>query len=1094
MSRFLLISFFAVILFFSTSAKEEKDSKETGKLVSTSFSDIKFRNIGPALMSGRIADIAIHPANENCWYVAVGSGGVWKTVNAGTTWTPVFDKQSSYSIGCVAIDSNNPHTVWIGTGENVGGRHVGYGDGVYRSDDDGANWKNMGLKESQHISRILIHPKNSNIVWVAAQGPLWSKGGDRGIFKTTDGGKTWKKVLGDNEWTGATEIVIDPRDPDVLYAATWQHQRTVAAYIGGGPESAIYRSDDGGDNWMKLEEGLPKTNIGKMGLAVSPQNPDVVYAAIELDRRTGEIYKSTNRGVSWQKQSATVSGATGPHYYQELYACPHQFDRIYLMDMRIQISEDGGKTFRRMKEENKHSDNHSIAFRKDDPNYMIVGTDGGIYETFDLAKNWRFIDNLPVTQFYKVAVDDASPFYNVYGGTQDNNTLGGPSRTDCLNGIRNADWHVVLYADGHQPATEPGNPNIVYAEWQQGNLVRTDQKTGEIVHIQPQPGKGEMAERFNWDSPILVSPHSPSRIYYASNRVWRSDDRGDSWRPISGDLTKNQNRMELPMMGKQWGWDAPWDMDAMSFYNTITSLAESPVKEGLIYAGTDDGAIQMTEDGGQNWKKIEITSMPGLPAEAFINDIKADLFDGNTVYAALDNHKNGDFKSYLYKSSDKGKNWTSIAGTFPERTLIWRVVQDYVRPELLFAATEFGIYFTVDGGTKWVKFTGGLPTISFRDLAIQKRENDLIGASFGRGFFVLDDYSFLRKVSNKQLEEEAQLFQPRDAWWYIPKATLGFEANGSQGNGYFTAPNPPFGVEFTYYLKDDLKTMKEIRQEKDKALKKENKDIDLPDWDKLEAERRQDSLMILLIVKDAGGNVVRRIEGPAKKGFHRVAWDLHYPLNNSLTVSNEEYEEIIQGALAAPGNYTVTLASLVDGVVKELSAPLNFSVKQMREGTLKGSGAEASAEFAKELANVKRVSSAVTAALASSMKKVENMQKALTLSSVSPGQIEKDIYQLKQDLFKLDERVNGNKSKQQVGEIDKLKVSDRIGIAEAGTANSTYGPTPTHRKSLDIAKEELNEIKAELETIMTGKIPALEKKLIEMGSPWLEGNPIPDTK
>lgn len=1094
MSKFFTISFFVVILFFTANAKEDKDLKEKGKLVSASFADLKFRNIGPALMSGRIADIAIHPTNENCWYVAVGSGGVWKTINAGTTWTPVFDKQSSYSIGCVTIDTNNPHTIWVGTGENVGGRHVGYGDGIYRSDDDGANWKNMGLKESQHISRILVHPKNSNIVWLAAQGPLWSKGGDRGIYKTTDGGKNWKKVLGDSEWTGATEIVIDPRNPDVLYAATWQHQRTVAAYIGGGPESAIYRSDDGGETWLKLEEGLPKSNIGKMGLAISPQNPDVIYAAIELDRRTGEIYKSTNRGASWQKQSATVSGATGPHYYQELYASPHQFDRIYLMDVRIQISEDGGKTFRRMKEEFKHSDNHSIAFRKDDPNYMIVGTDGGIYETFDLAENWRFIDNLPVTQFYKVAVDDAVPFYNVYGGTQDNNSLGGPSRTDCLNGIRNADWRVVLYADGHQPATEPGNPDIVYAEWQQGNIVRTDQKTGEIVHIQPQPEKGEKSERFNWDSPILVSPHSPSRIYYASNRVWRSDNRGDSWSPISGDLTKNQNRMKLPMMGKQWGWDAVWDMDAMSYYNTITSLAESPVKEGLMYAGTDDGAIQLTEDGGKNWMKIEITSMPGVPAEAFINDIKADLYNENTVYVVLDNHKNGDFKSYLYKSIDKGKSWTSISGSFPERTLIWRIVQDHVRPELMFAATEFGIYFTVDGGSKWVRFTGGLPTISFRDLAIQKRENDLVGASFGRGFFILDDYSFLRKVTDEQLEEAAQLFEPRDAWWYIPKATLGNEAKGSQGNGYFSAPNPPYGVEFTYYLKEDLKTIKEIRQEKEKLLKKENKDIELPDWDKLEAERRQDSLEIIMTVKDADGNVVRRIKGPVKKGFHRVSWDLHYPMNNTLTASTEEWEENIQGTLAAPGKYSVSMSSLVDGVVKELAGPVSFSVKQMREGTLKGSGAEEAAKFGKELANLKRISTAVTEALKSSMNKVANMEKALRLTSAVPGELEKDIYQVKQDLFILDEKVNGNKSKQQVGELDMPKISDRISTAETGTVNSTYGPTPTHRRSLDIAKEELDEIKSDLEVIMTSRIPVLEKKLIELGSPWLEGNSLPDTK
>ncbi|MCK5169677.1 MAG: hypothetical protein KAQ75_07350, partial [Bacteroidales bacterium] len=589
-------------------------SQEKENLIKEStFAGLKLRNIGPAFMSGRIADIAIHPENENIWIVAVGSGGVWKTENSGTTWKPVFDGQSSYSIGCVTIDANNSNIVWIGTGENVGGRHVGYGDGIYKSEDGGNSWTNMGLKESHHISKIIVHPNNSNIVWVAAQGPLWSKGGDRGLFKTTDGGKTWKRTLGDNEWIGATDIVIDPRNPNVLYVATWQRHRNVAAYMGGGPGTAIYRSTDGGEIWGKLTKGLPKSNMGKIGLAISPQKPDVLYAAIELDNRTGGVYKSVNKGASWAKQSDAVSGATGPHYYQELYACPHKFDRLYLVDVRMQISDDGGKKFRQMSEKFKHSDNHSIAFKLDDPNYLLVGTDGGIYETFDLTENWKYIPNLPITQFYKVAVDDAEPFYNIYGGTQDNNTQGGPSRTDNRSGIRNSDWDIVLFADGHQPATEPGNPDIVYAEWQQGNLVRADRKTGELVYIQPQPDEGEPYERFNWDAPILVSPHSSTRLYYASHRVWRSDNRGDSWKVISGDLTKNQERLALPIMNKTWSYDSPWDLDAMSVYNTITSLAESPIQEGLIYAGTDDGHIQVTENGGQTWRKINVGDLPNVP-------------------------------------------------------------------------------------------------------------------------------------------------------------------------------------------------------------------------------------------------------------------------------------------------------------------------------------------------------------------------------------------------------------------------------------------------------------------------------------------------
>lgn len=1070
-------------------------AKGDSVLTDAAFSGLKLRSIGPAFMSGRIADIAIHPQDDNVWYVAVGSGGVWKTVNAGVTWKPIFDDQGSYSIGCVTIDPGNPHIIWVGTGENVGGRHVGYGDGVYRSQDGGASWKNLGLKDSQHISKIIVHPENSDVVWVAAQGPLWSKGGDRGLYKTIDGGATWKKTLGDDEWVGVTDIAVDPRDPDRLYAATWQRHRNVASYMGGGPGTALYRSTDGGETWEKLTKGLPKSNMGKIGLAVSPQRPDVIYAAIELDRRTGAVYRSADHGGSWVKMSEAVAGGTGPHYYQELYACPHQFDRIYLMDVNFQVSDDGGTSFRRVKGQYKHVDHHAMAFRADDPDYMIVGNDGGLYESFDLAENWRFMANLPVTQFYKLSLDDAEPFYNIYGGTQDNNSQGGPSRTDNVHGIRNSDWFITFFGDGHGSATEPGNPDIVYSEMQQGYMGRVDRTTGEIIMIQPQPREGEDYERFNWDAPILVSPHSSTRIYFASQRVWRTDDRGDSWTPISGDLTRHQERMDLPIMDKIWSWDSPWDFVAMSSYNSITSLAESPVQEGLIYAGTDDGLIQVTEDGGKTWRAVEVGSLPGVPKTAFVNDIKADLFDANTVYIALDNHKYGDFDPYLSKSTNRGKSWKSIAANIPKRTLVWRVVQDNVRPGLLFAGTEFGIYFTIDGGGQWIKLKGGVPTISFRDLAIQRRENDLVGATFGRGFYVFDDYSVLRDVSESQLKQEATLFPTRKAWWYIQRGVLSWDEKASQGAAFFTAPNPPFGATFTYYLAEGLKTIKDIRQAEEKKLTKKEADIPFPGWDKLADEIAQTDPAIWLTVRDAGGDVVRRIKGPAAKGFHRVAWDLRYPATDPVGAERRgggEDDEDRGGVMAAPGEYTVTLSKEIDGKITDLAGPMPFTVERMREGALEGASPEEVAAFWKELAALDRSVSAASLALRNAIRKVDAMRGALSRTPAAPGDLDGQLHALRQSLLDIDERLNGNPAKRQVGEKGAPTVRGRLRFATSACRMSTYGPTPNIRNTFELARSEFAAIRPELEKMLDERIPEMERALQQAGAPWMEGQPIPE--
>ncbi len=1052
----------------------------------TTLAGMKFRSIGPAFMSGRIADVAIHPENDNVWFIAVGSGGVWRTENSGVTWKPVFDKQKVYSTGCVTIDPNQPSTVWVGTGENVGGRHISFGDGIYKSLDGGTSWKNMGLKKSEHISKIIVHPENSDVVFVAVQGPLWTSGGERGFYLTRDGGKTWKKTLGNEEWTGVTDIEMDPENPDVIYAATWDRHRTVAAYMGGGPGTGLHKSTDGGETWTALKAGLPKGNLGKIGLAVSPQKPNVVYAAIELDRRSGAVYRSEDYGQNWKKMSATVSGATGPHYYQELYASPHKFDRIYLMDVRAQVSEDGGKTFTRMPEKHKHSDNHAMAFRADDPNYLLVGCDGGLYESFDLGQNWRYMANLPLTQYYKVAVDDAEPFYNIYGGTQDNNTQGGPSRTDNVHGIMNADWSVVLFGDGHQPATEPGNPDIVYAEWQQGNLCRVDRTTGELVYIKPQSAAGDPVERWNWDSPILVSPHSPTTLYFASQRVWKSTNRGDSWEAISGDLTKDLERIEQPIMGGTQSWDNAWDIYAMSDYSTITSLAESPAQQGLVYAGTDDGLIQVTEDGGGSWTEIPVSKL-GAPATAFVNDIKADRYDANTVYVSLDNHKFGDYRPYFYKSTDKGKSWKKMTNGLPDTTLVWRMVQDHVKKELMFLATEFGIYTSLNGGQNWHQLKGGLPTISFRDLAIQQRENDLVGASFGRSFYVLDDYSPLREVTQEAMNAEAHLFPVKDAWWYIPRPVLSYDQKGSQGAAHYVAPNPDFGAIITYHLAQDYESLQDARKKAEKEKKGEG--VAFPGWETLEQEQMQQKPAVYLVIRDKDGKVVRRIKSPAKKGMHRVAWDLRYPSTNGVRNSKlpKSANDGPKGFLAAPGSYTATLVKLVDGVSTELAPAQSFTVKRLHKGALEGSSPDATAAFWRDIETINLELSATSMALREASQKLKRMEIALGRSQSVPGTLDKQIHDLSAQLYRMEKQLSGDPLRREVGEKSQPTIGNRINVATTGTRSSTYGPTPTHQQNLKMAKQQLDALSAELQQILDTEMPALEKALKEVKAPAVKG-------
>ena len=1080
MKHIVTIAFLIGLVSTATqAAKSDSSELMTDKL----FSGMKLRNIGPAYMSGRIADIEVDPRNTSIWYVAVGSGGVWKTQNGGITWKPIFDKQEVYSTGDVTIDPSNSNIIWVGTGENNGGRHLSFGDGVYRSLDGGESWKNMGLKETEHISDIIVHPSDSNTVWVSSQGPLWSKGGQRGLYKTSNGGKTWEHVLKIDEWTGVTSLVIDSRNPDKLYAASWQRQRTLPSYVGTGPGSAIHTSDDGGNTWRKLSKGLPETDMGKIGLAISSQNPDVVYAAIELNQRKGGLYRSENQGASWTKMSDAVGGGTGPHYYQEIFADPHNFDRIFMASNYSQYSEDGGKTWTPLNNKNKHVDDHAMAFHPTDKNFMLVGSDGGIYETRDGMKKWRFLSNMPLTQFYKIAVDDTKPFYNVYGGTQDNSSQGGPSRTTKKHGIKNNDWFLILDWDGHQPATEPGNPDIVYGQRQEGNLARYHRKTNEYVSIQPQASPGEPAERYNWDAPILVSAHNPQRIYHASQRVWRSDDRGNSWQAISGDLTKDQNRMHMPVMDRTWSVNSGFDLLAMSNFNTIANIAESPLDENILYAGTDDGLIQVTTDGGKNWQRIEIKDIKGIPSTAYVNDIRADLFDKDTVYVALDNHKYGDYNPYLIKSTNRGKSWKSIASNLPKKHLVWRIVQDHINKDLLFLGTEFGLFFTVNGGNNWVELTGDVPTISFRDVKIQRRENDLVAGSFGRGFFILDDFSPLRTINENSLKQDALLFTSRDALWYIPDSMH----TDSQGDFEYRAKNPEFGATFTYYLKDGIKSLKEHREDKEKKNIKKGKFPLYPEWAKVEEELREAEPAVYLIIKNKKGDIVRKVKAKAKKGLHRVTWDLRLPSANALGTTPSFFGN--NGPLVAPGEYSASLFTTVAGKTSNLAPSVNFNVKPLHLENEAGSvSPQERTELVLEVETLRRHVSTATSQVNELKDQLKSIRIAMDRSTAATGDLEVKYQQLREAVFSAEEILNGQKSINGMGSMP-ASVSERLFMIEFVRAN-TWGLTNTQKQQLGYVKSTLSLLQPKLTNLMQKEFPALKQALLEAGAPWIPSGPV----
>jgi len=1091
---FLAVALLSVTVIFAQKKKDEnKDEKKDEEktfINSSLVSGLKFRSIGPAWASGRISDFAVNPKNTKEYYVAVASGNVWKTENNGTTWSPVFDKYGSYSIGVVVLDPNNPNVVWIGTGENNHQRALGYGDGIYKSLDGGKSFKNMGLKESRQIGGIVIDPRNSNVVFVAAEGSVWGPGGERGLYKSADGGISWKKVLEISENTGVNNVKIDPLNPDIMYATSEQRRRTAFTKIGGGPESAVYKSTDAGETWRKIMDGLPKVDIGGMGIDVSPVDPNVVYLIMEAAENKGGFFRSTDKGESWDKMSDYTSSG---QYYNEIVCDPKDVDKVYSTETVSRYTKDGGKTWTNISTDERHVDDHAIWIDPSDTEHYIIGGDGGIYETWDAGKTFDFKENLPVTQFYRVNVDNVEPFYNVYGGTQDNNSMGGPSMSTNRDGVVNDDWFVTAGGDGFWTAIDPDNPDIVYSESQYGNVVRYDKKSGERIDIRPTERRGELTYKWNWNTPMFVSPHKGSRLYMAANKVFRSEDRGNTWEVISDDLTTQVDRNSFPVMGKYWPADAVAKDVSASLWGTVVALDESKLKEGLLYAGTDDGVISVTENGGGSWTQVK--SFPGVPQYTYVSDLCADRFDENVVYATFDNLKSDDFKPYIFKSTDKGKSWVSISGNLPENGTVYTIVQDNIRKELLFAGTEFGVFFTIDDGKNWVQLKSGLPTIAVRDIAIQERESDLVLATFGRGFYILDDYSPLRQISDDLKEKKATIFPIKDAKMFIQTG-----GKGNQGNTYYSADNPDFGATFTWYLKEVPKTKEQLRKDEEQKLFKDGKPIPQPTWREIELEGKVEKSHLIFTITDASGNVVRQLTSSPSKGVNRINWDLRYSMPTSVNLTGS-FSPIAEGGrrgrrgggggsiLVMPGKYKVGLQMWHEGELTNLVEPVEFTCKKLNNTTLPAENYRENVEFAQKVSKLAITVVGTGRMIGETTSKVENIKQAIYSTPGASQDLMNKARALGKELEELNFKMNGLTAKASTEEIppEQVPLNTRLGIITSTHMGSTSGITTTEKQNYEILKEEFPPVLDALKRIVETDIPALEAELNKIGAPWTPG-------
>ena len=866
------------------------------------FKNLEFREIGPAVMGGRIDDFAVVESNPDIVYVGTASGGVWKTTNNGTTWEPVFDKEGVSTIGDIAIAPSDPSVVWVGSGEPNNRQSASWGDGIYKSLDGGKTWKNMGLAATHHIGRIVIHPKNPDAVYVAAQGHLWGPNPERGVYKTTDGGKTWQQVLKINDDTGVNDIAMDPESPDILYAAAYERRRTPFGFNGGGPDSAIYKTTDGGATWKKLTKGLPwengTTDTGRIGLDIYRKDPNIVYAEIQHEK--GGTFRSEDKGETWKRMGETDPR---PSYYSQIRIDPNNDLRIWELGAQMFYSEDGGKTFATQRVRGIHGDFHAMWIDPANSNHMITGSDGGIHWSDDAGKNWNFLNVIAIGQFYEIALDNEKP-YHICGGLQDNGSWCGPSMTLTRDGIVNEDWQVIHGGDGFYAAIDNVEPWIVYTESQDGFVDRRDMRTGQQRSIRPEAKAGEPHYRFQWNSPVAVSSHEHTTIYYGGNYLFKSTNRGDTWTRLGGDLTTGVDRNKLPILGKVPDKNTLSRHDGVQEYPTITTLSESPLTANVLWVGTDDGNLQVTRDGGKTWKNVA-SKVPGVPKGTYVSRVVASKTAEGTAFATFDGHRADDYNVYIFATTDFGESWKAIRNGIPDSAGTAHVVREHPRnTNLLFAGTEFGLWVSWDRGANWTALKSNFPTVPVDDIEIQARENDLVLATHGRSIWIFDDLTPIEKMDANVPNSPLTFFPPRTATtWFIR------QRRWSAGQQMFTAKNPAYGALLTYYLKDAIppEAPKTNAEAKTDAAEQRPRRVA-----RMEATAEKKEGKVKITVTDKDGKAIREFDGPGAAGMNRTNWDLRQ--NPAAEPTPEQLEAIAagfgfgpRGPLVEPGEYAIKI-------------------------------------------------------------------------------------------------------------------------------------------------------------------------------------------